>query len=138
MQFSNRKCFPVNILCSIKLYKLIIYILTNAIYSSTSPRILFQTNTHGTPAAIQYNDNHEDHFLLFSFVVLMQRMALLKYFKLKKSLLPDPEGPLCTHVSTSCIEGANKEVSLILNDDQSNKHSPYLKATPEQKAVIDT
>ena len=48
-------------------YKIkIIYILTNAIYSLTSPRILFQTNTRGTPAAIQYNDNYEDRFLLFS------------------------------------------------------------------------
>ena len=63
-------------------------------------------------------------------------MALLKYFKLKKSPLPDPEGPLSAHVSTKYIEGANEEVSSILNDDQSNKRSSYFKATPEQKAVI--
>lgn len=63
-------------------------------------------------------------------------MALLKYFKVKKSPLPDPEGPLSERVSTECIKGANDEVSLILNGDQPNKRSPYLKATPEQKAVI--
>ena len=60
-------------------------------------------------------------------------MALLKYFKLKKFPLPDQEGPLSAHVST---KGANEEVSSILNDDQSNKHSSYFKATPEQKAVL--
>ena len=63
-------------------------------------------------------------------------MALLKYLKLKKSPLPDLEGPLSTHVSTKCIEGTNEEVSSILNDDQSNKCSSYFKATPKQKAVI--
>ena len=63
-------------------------------------------------------------------------MALLKYFKLKRSPLPDPEGPLSAHVSKKCIEGANEEVSPILNDDQSNKRSSYFKATPKQKAVI--
>ena len=63
-------------------------------------------------------------------------MALLKYLKLKKSPLPDSEGPLSAHVTTKCIEGANKEVSSILNDDQSNKRSSYFKITPEQKAVI--
>ena len=66
----------------------------------------------------------------------MQHMALLKYFILKRSPLPDPEGPSSAHVSTKCIKGANKEVSSILNDNQSNKRLPYLKATPEQKAVI--
>ena len=53
--------------------------------------------------------------------------------------MPDPEGSLSAHISTECIEEANQEVSSILNqmeDDRSNKHSPYLKATPEQKAVI--
>ena len=66
----------------------------------------------------------------------MQRMALLNYFKLKKSPLPDPEGPLSDHISTKCIEGANEEVTSILNDHQSIKRSPYFKATQEQKAVI--
>ena len=44
-------------------------------------------------------------------------MALLKYFKVKRSPLPDPDGPLSAHVSTECIKGANEEVSLTLNDD---------------------
>ena len=54
-------------------------------------------------------------------------MALLKYFKVKRSPLPDPDGPLSAHISTECIKGANEEVALILNDDHSNttgKRSP--------------
>ena len=39
-------------------------------------------------------------------------------FKVKKSPLPDPEGPLSADV---IIEGANEEVSSILNDNQLNK-----------------
>ena len=50
-------------------------------------------------------------------------MALLKYFKMMKSPLPDLEGPLSTHVT---IEGANKEIMLILNDNQLNKCQWYL------------
>ena len=46
---------------------------------------------------------------------MIQRMALLKYLKLKKSPLPDPEGPLSAHVSTECIEGANEKVSSRLH-----------------------
>ena len=42
---------------------------------------------------------------------MIQRMALLKYLKLKKFPLPDPEEPLSAHVSTKCIEGANEKVS---------------------------
>ena len=49
-------------------------------------------------------------------------MALLKYFKAKKSPLPDPEGPLSAHVSIECTEGANEEVLSILHDSQLNKH----------------
>ena len=57
-------------------------------------------------------------------------MALLKYFKSKKSPLPDPKGPLSTNVSAQFIEGANKEVKVMLNDEQPTKCSLYLKATP--------
>jgi len=59
-------------------------------------------------------------------------MALLKYFKLKKPTLPDPEGPLSARVSSDCIREANKEVSEALK----GKRAPYIKATQDQKAVV--
>ena len=43
-----------------------------------------------------------------------EHMALLKYFKLNKPSLPDPEGPLSTHVSSDCIREPNKEISGTL------------------------
>ena len=64
-------------------------------------------------------------------------MALLKYLKVKKKLLlPDPEGLLSAHISTEYIKEANQEVANLNESDQPNKRSPYLKATPEQKAII--
>ena len=64
-------------------------------------------------------------------------MALLKYFKIEKRgpLLPDPSGLLNQHLSSSAIEEANKEVTAVLGDP-AKRHSPYLKISPEQKAII--
>ena len=59
-------------------------------------------------------------------------MALLKYFKLNKPSLPDPEGPLSAHVSSDCIREANKEVSAALKV----KRAPCIKATRDHKAVV--
>jgi len=58
-----------------------------------------------------------------------EHMALLKYFKLNKPSLPDPEGPVSAHVSSDCIREANKEVSAALKV----KRAPYIKATQDQK-----
>ena len=66
-------------------------------------------------------------------------MALLKYLKVKKNTheesLSDPEGPLSEYLSSEAIREANKEVKLVVSKE-SSKRSPYLKATPEQKAII--
>ena len=61
-------------------------------------------------------------------------MALLKYFKVEKRgpPLPDPCGSLNQQLSSSVIEEANKEVTAVL----SAKRHPYLKISPEQKAII--
>ena len=59
-------------------------------------------------------------------------MALLRYFKLKKSTLSDPEGPLSARISSDCIRETNKEVSSALKE----KRSPYIKVTQDQKAVV--
>ena len=63
-------------------------------------------------------------------------MALLKYFKIEKRdpLLPDPSGSLNLHLSSSAIEEANKEVTAVLGNPV--KRHPYLKISPEQKAMI--
>ena len=39
------------------------------------------------------------------------------------------------HLSSEAIREANKEVKLVVSKE-SSKCSPYLKATPEQKAII--
>ena len=66
-------------------------------------------------------------------------MALLKYLKPKKKpreeLLLDPEGSLSEHLSSEAIREANKEVKSVLSKE-SNKCSPYLRATGKQKAII--
>ena len=63
-------------------------------------------------------------------------MALLKYFKVEKRSppLPNPSGSLNQQLSSSAIEEANKEVTAILCDPA--KRHPYLKISPEQKAII--
>ena len=63
-------------------------------------------------------------------------MALLKYFKVEKRgpPLPNPSGSLNQQLSSSAIEEANKEVTAILCDP--GKRHPYLKISPEQKAII--
>ena len=63
-------------------------------------------------------------------------MALLKYFKIEKRgpLLPDPSGSWNQRLSSSAIEEANKEVKAVLGDPA--KRHPYLRISPEQKAII--
>ena len=66
-------------------------------------------------------------------------MALFKYgFKRMreedKVVLPDPRGELSKVVASSAIEEANNEVRDVLS--RGSKQAPYLKATPEMKAVV--
>ena len=63
-------------------------------------------------------------------------LLILKYFKIKKHglPLPDPFDLLNQHLSSSAIEEANKEVTAALGDPA--KRHPYLKISPEQKAII--
>ena len=64
-------------------------------------------------------------------------MALLKYFKIEKCgpPLPDSSGSLNQHLCSSAIaEPANEEVTAVLCDPA--KRHPYLKISPEQKAII--
>ena len=49
-------------------------------------------------------------------------------------MLPDSSGSLNQHLSSSVIEEANKEVTAVLGDPA--KRHPYLKISPEQKAII--
>ena len=64
-------------------------------------------------------------------------MALLKYFKIQKCGLPvpNPSGSLNQQPSSTAIEEANKEVTAVLCADPA-KRQPYLKISPEQKAII--
>ena len=64
-------------------------------------------------------------------------MALLKYFKIEKRglPLPNPSGSLNQQLSSTAIEEANKEVTAVLCTDPA-KRQPYLKISPEQKAII--
>lgn len=61
---------------------------------------------------------------------------LLKYFKVGKRgpPLPNSSGSLNQQLSSSAIEETNKEVTAVLCDPP--KHQPYLKISPEQKAII--
>ena len=63
-------------------------------------------------------------------------MALLNYVKVEKHgpPLPNPSGSLNQQLSSSAIEEANKEVTAVLCDP--GKRHPYLKISPEQKAII--
>ena len=63
-------------------------------------------------------------------------MALLKHFKVEKHgpPLPNPSGSLNQQLSSSAMEEADKEVTAILCDPA--KRHPYLKISPEQKAII--
>ena len=66
-------------------------------------------------------------------------MVLFKYgFKRLRqdSVLPDPHRKLSKVLSTSAIEEANKEVKDVLVRGKDSRRLPYLKATPEEKAVI--
>jgi len=69
--------------------------------------------------------------------------GLLKYFfkpcRKNKSeiLLPDPTGPLSIKVDSAAIEEANPEVTATsASASAGSKCAPYLKLTPEQKAII--
>jgi len=60
-----------------------------------------------------------------------EHMALLKYFKLNRPTLPDPERPLSALISSDCIRGANKEVSAALKE----KCTPYTLRLPGTKRL---
>ena len=67
-------------------------------------------------------------------------MARLKYLKkcTKSStsvILPDENGPLCKDVLPFSIREVNLEVSEIL-ETVAGKRKPYLKVSPEKKAII--
>ena len=67
-------------------------------------------------------------------------MALLEYLKAKKKTheesLLNSKGPLNEHLSSEAIRKLrNKEINLVVLKE-SSKRLPYLKATPEQKAII--
>ena len=51
-----------------------------------------------------------------------------------KVVLPDPRGELSKVVASLAIEEANNEVRDVLS--RGSKQGPYLKATPEMKAVV--
>ena len=68
-------------------------------------------------------------------------MALLKYFTHVNSssgtVLPNPESSLNRVVDWKAIEAANEEVTKIRSEGKGVKQrSPYLKATPAQKALV--
>ena len=68
-------------------------------------------------------------------------MALLKYFNRVNSssgtVLPNPESSLNQVVDWKTIEAANEEVTKIRSEGKGAKQrSPYLKATPAQKALV--
>ena len=65
--------------------------------------------------------------------------GLLKYFKpcTSEILLPDSNSPLSDKVDNTAIEEANTEVTAALaSASAGSKRVPYLKLTPEQKAII--
>ena len=71
--------------------------------------------------------------------VINNKIALFKYgFKrLREDLvLPDPHWELSKVLFTSTIEEANKEVKDVLVREKGSRRLPYLKATPEKKAII--
>ena len=51
-------------------------------------------------------------------------MALINYFKVKKFPLPDPEGPLSTHIHNKCIKGTNKHRGPLSAQVQNYCHVP--------------
>ena len=65
-------------------------------------------------------------------------MVLLKYFKIEKRALPlpNPSGSLNQQLSSTAIEEANKEVTAVLCTNPA-KCQPYLKISPEQRAIIE-
>ena len=69
-------------------------------------------------------------------------IALLKYFLVKSTSLPDPNGPLSSTVKSQTIKSANRKVSALFASEYSSKHDSrpsrglYLKFSPEQKAQV--
>jgi len=67
---------------------------------------------------------------------------LLKYYKpcrknTSKILLLDPTSPLSIKVDSTAVEETNVEVTAVLaSASAGSKRAPYLKLTPEQKAII--
>ena len=53
-------------------------------------------------------------------------MALLKYLKMLRKSLADPQGSLASSIPSQAIAQANAEIQLVLNDDKKQKkRGPY-------------
>ena len=64
-------------------------------------------------------------------------MALYRYFQAKTDAqLPDPRGPLSKELPSTAILCANREVTNVLQLQQTKSRGPYTKFTPEEKAEI--
>ena len=50
--------------------------------------------------------------------------------------LPGPEGPLSSEIASYAIRAANKEIQKLLPVERRMTRSPYLRATPDQKAIV--
>ena len=50
--------------------------------------------------------------------------------------MPDEKGLLCQDIPSSSIREANLEVSEVLTTKTEGKRKPYLRISPERKAVI--
>ena len=72
--------------------------------------------------------------------IFKNHMALLKYFNLvngsSRTPLPNPESSLSRVVNRAVIKAANEEVLKVHTEGLGAKRSPYLKATPAQKALV--
>ena len=66
-------------------------------------------------------------------------MSIRDFFKPKVDL-PNPDGPLKQELKPSTIRDVNKKVSSIIEREgptgRSGSREPYIKLTPEQKAMI--
>ena len=73
-------------------------------------------------------------------------MSLLQYYKIKKPVLPNPNGPLARVVPSSSIVAANEVVKNVISEATAGtseglkgslkERGPYVQFTPEEKARI--
>ena len=54
----------------------------------------------------------------------------------KKYPLPDPEGRLSSEIASNAVREVNKEEAKLLPVEKKTTRSPYLRATPGQKAIV--